>query len=610
MKISRRTKRLFAIAMLIAMLGSLGLITASTQAVVDQELLYNGSFENGFSHADGCGTVGTGWGCFTNGGTVDYGFFDDQWAPVVADGLHSQLIELNTLQYAASESDRYAGIYQSVDVVTGANYQFKVTAGIRERNPDSAEDAFRYRVQWGYTTNGSTDWTQVTNWVELPTDKIDDRTAPTGLTSYSTTFTAPSSRITIFVRAWKKWGTAYKDVEFNIDAVSLFGMRLQAPFTPAGSVVVLPGTTITSGSSSTTTSSSSLSCGGNNYVYNGNFESGFSGGVGNGWTAYTNGGAASYGFYDDTWAPTLKDGSHSQLIEINTLGQIASDANRVAGVYTIISGLTPGATYQFSASGMMRERYDHSNEDAYRYRVQWGFAALDGSPSQDDITNWVELSWNQIYLRTSPGAVSDYTATFTAPSSQIVLGVQALKKWATGERELDVNIDAISVVGCAGAAYTGQTYYYPSYAQTGACVYTVVRGDSLSRIAASYGSTVATLAEWNRIPNPNILYVGQQLTVPCANSAITVLPQSGQVVVLPEPTQEIVVLPATSIGDSYTQPTTNCTWYTVVSGDTLYGGRCEIRYDNRLDRRAEQPNQPQLDLQWAAALRDGILKLR
>src|SRR5262245_8687975 len=59
-------------------------------------LLVNGNFEGGFLYLDGCGHVGVGWSCFTNNGQTNYGFYDDQWPPVVAKGDHSQLIEINT----------------------------------------------------------------------------------------------------------------------------------------------------------------------------------------------------------------------------------------------------------------------------------------------------------------------------------------------------------------------------------------------------------------------------------------------------------------------------------------------------------------------------------
>ena len=112
-------------------------------------------------------------------------------------------------------------------------------------------------------------------------------------------------------------------------------------------------------------------------------------------------GAAAYGFYDEQWKPVIKDGAHGQLIEINTWGLAASDPDRFAGIYQVVGGLKTGATYQLSLWGLMREEAAHPDEDPYRYRVQWGFAPA----SATSVTNWTELTWNEISLRTAPGPV-------------------------------------------------------------------------------------------------------------------------------------------------------------------------------------------------------------
>lgn len=43
--------------------------------------------------------------------------------------------------------------------------------------------------------------------------------------------------------------------------------------------------------------------------------------------------------------------------------------------------------------------------------------------------------------------------------------------------------------------------------------YTVVRGDALYKIAAKFNTTIGQLVAWNKIPNPNLIYVGQRLIV-------------------------------------------------------------------------------------------------
>ena len=45
-------------------------------------------------------------------------------------------------------------------------------------------------------------------------------------------------------------------------------------------------------------------------------------------------------------------------------------------------------------------------------------------------------------------------------------------------------------------------------------VYTVERGDTLSGIAASFKTDYKTLAEYNNIPDPNVIHVGQRIKIP------------------------------------------------------------------------------------------------
>lgn len=545
-------RRLLALALALAILVSLTLGSATGLAVATMDVIQNGNFEGGFVMIPGCGMVGAGWGCFTNGGSAAYGFYDDQWKPVVADGLHSQLIEINTNQFAASEPDRFAGIYQTVGLTRGAAYTLRMQGGMREHQPDPAQDKYRYRVQWGYTTDGSTDWTKVTNWVELPWDKIDERTAPTGLQSFATTFTAPNSRITLFIRAWKKWGTAYKELDVNIDAVSLTGQVVQQPGQIASPVVVLPGPAVQQPVAQPPTPAAppppALTCGGGSLLVNGDFESGFVNGVGKNWTAFNNGGAAAYGFYDEMWKPVIKDGAHGQLIEINTWGLAASQPDRVAGIYQVVNGLTAGNTYEISAWGMLRQEASHPEEDRWRYRVQWGYAPADANPSEADITNWQELPWDHFFLRTAPGFLSSFSARFTAPAGNTVIAFRAWKKWGTVQRELDVNLDAIKLVACARG---GQPPVV-----VGPCYYVIQSGDTLAGIAAKYGTTREQLAAANGIRNPNILILGQRLVVPCAGT--TKPPPGGGA----------------------------CTWYVVQRGDTLT--KVAVRYGTSVQAIAQR----------------------
>ncbi len=50
-------------------------------------------------------------------------------------------------------------------------------------------------------------------------------------------------------------------------------------------------------------------------------------------------------------------------------------------------------------------------------------------------------------------------------------------------------------------------------AKSNETVYTVKSGDTLSGIAVKYGTSQKTLQSWNKISNPNKIYVGQKLRV-------------------------------------------------------------------------------------------------
>ena len=68
--------------------------------------------------------------------------------------------------------------------------------------------------------------------------------------------------------------------------------------------------------------------------------------------------------------------------------------------------------------------------------------------------------------------------------------------------------------GAAGGAGSWQQYAkgpmenYGNY-----IVYTVAPGDVLSGISIRFGVTVAQIQQWNNIKDPNMIYIGQKLTI-------------------------------------------------------------------------------------------------
>jgi LysM repeat protein len=65
----------------------------------------------------------------------------------------------------------------------------------------------------------------------------------------------------------------------------------------------------------------------------------------------------------------------------------------------------------------------------------------------------------------------------------------------------------------------------PALAQTGGTTHVVQPGENLFRIALSYGTTWPVLAAYNGIANPNLIYVGQVLKIPAGGTTPSPQPQ-------------------------------------------------------------------------------------
>lgn len=210
-----RASLLSGLAIVVILLALLENIRAGQAAA---NLLTNGGFEQGFSFRQGCGHVGLGWGCFTNSGQAVYGFYDEQWDPVVAAGEHSQLIEINTKGLGLGTDNRYAGLFQTVRVTPNTAYQMAFQGMIRTTTPESETlDPWRYRVQFGWTLGRRADWRDVDNWVDVGWDVYDSRLAPGSFNAFTAKFIAQEPYITVYVRVWKKWGTTGEEIDINLD---------------------------------------------------------------------------------------------------------------------------------------------------------------------------------------------------------------------------------------------------------------------------------------------------------------------------------------------------------------------------------------------------------
>ena len=103
------------------------------------------------------------------------------------------------------------------------------------------------------------------------------------------------------------------------------------------------------------------------------------------------------------------------------------------------------------------------------------------------------------------GSISNYTS-YTVQAGDTLSGIAA--RFGTTVAEL-VSLNNISD---PNLIYVGQVLKIPSSGNSSR-TYTVQAGDTLSYIAAKFGTTVANLVTLNNISDPNLIYVGQVLYV-------------------------------------------------------------------------------------------------
>jgi hypothetical protein len=209
-------------ALVLALIAAAFVLPGIQLAGGRSERLANGGFEKGF-YASTAGQVGKGWKWFHTIGGAMYGFYDDTWAPVVYGGQHSQLIGILSFDGDPYLPDRYAGIYQTVAVVPGASYQLSIRGMLRALEDDPDRANYSYRVEYGVDYGGGSDWKAVKNWVEIPWDTVHPRLTPGSMDHYTTSITAKGGHLTLYIRAWKKWATGYRELDVNLDAISLKG---------------------------------------------------------------------------------------------------------------------------------------------------------------------------------------------------------------------------------------------------------------------------------------------------------------------------------------------------------------------------------------------------
>ena len=116
---------------------------------------------------------------------------------------------------------------------------------------------------------------------------------------------------------------------------------------------------------------------------------------------------------------------------------------------------------------------------------------------------------------------SDHVGVVESCNGDTITVVEGNKSNAVGRRTLEVNGRYIRGYGVPDFSKKATSEpakpaapAQPAQGTAGEQVYTVQRGDTLSGIAAKYGTTYQKLASYNGIANPNVISVGQKIKIP------------------------------------------------------------------------------------------------
>jgi hypothetical protein len=180
-----------------------------------EQLLRNPDFEAGFDEKG----VALEWNAFQSSDVT--ALYSPESAPYISSGTQAQRMTLiNALQ-----QDRYAGIYQQVEVVPEHAYTLTLHGQIRSEIGDITKSSYGYRMQYALDESGGS-WQDVNSndWVELPWDETVLYGPENRLMTYTIQITPSSEKLTLFVRAWNKWATG-GEVQYSVDNFRLTGVK-------------------------------------------------------------------------------------------------------------------------------------------------------------------------------------------------------------------------------------------------------------------------------------------------------------------------------------------------------------------------------------------------
>jgi len=123
------------------------------------------------------------------------------------------------------------------------------------------------------------------------------------------------------------------------------------------------------------------------------------------------------------------------------------------------------------------------------------------------INSWINKADVEIISVSSAPIQAPATSTYTVQSGDTLSSIAA--KFGTNYQTLA----SLNGISNPNLIYVGQVLRVNGSASTGSVYYTVRAGDSLSAIASRYSTSYQSIAALNGLSNPNLIYAGQTLKI-------------------------------------------------------------------------------------------------
>lgn len=123
------------------------------------------------------------------------------------------------------------------------------------------------------------------------------------------------------------------------------------------------------------------------------------------------------------------------------------------------------------------------------------------------INSWINKADVEIISVSSAPIQAPATNTYTVQSGDTLSSIAA--KFGTSYQALA----SLNGISNPNLIYVGQVLQVTGSANTGTVYYTVRAGDNLSSIASRYGTSYQSIASLNGLVNPNLIYAGQTLKI-------------------------------------------------------------------------------------------------